>query len=105
MAVLAALLVALVAPAVAQGGETSRAAGAGVRADFNGDGFADLAVGVPFEDVGSVLNAGAVNVIYGSGNGLSAGAGPDQFWSQNSPSVNDTAEQDDRFGSSLATLR
>jgi len=43
-------------------------------ADFNGDGFADLAVGVPDEDVGAVANAGAVNVIYGSAAGL-AGAG------------------------------
>jgi len=37
--------------------------------DFNGDGTADLAVGVPFEDVigftGRMTFAGAVNVIYG----------------------------------------
>ena len=30
--------------------------------DFNGDGFADLAVGVPFEDVGGAPDAGAVMV-------------------------------------------
>ena len=35
-------------------------------ADFNGDGSADLAVGVPGEDVNGISNAGAVNVIYGS---------------------------------------
>ena len=44
-----------------------------VQADFNGDGFADLAIGVPGEDIGSVASAGAVNVIYGRDtNGLSA---------------------------------
>src|SRR5262245_19446505 len=37
-----------------------------VIADFNGDGFSDLAAGVPGENNG----AGAVNVIYGSANGL-----------------------------------
>jgi hypothetical protein len=44
------------------------------------DKRADLVVGVPVEDVGAVVNAGAVNVLYGSGNGLSdTGA---QFWHQ-----------------------
>ena len=36
------------------------------RSDFNGDGAADLAVGVPGEDVDGISNAGAVNVISGS---------------------------------------
>ena len=40
--------------------------------DFNGDGYADLAVGVPLEKVGGHFGAGAVNVLYGSGNGLTA---------------------------------
>ena len=31
--------------------------------DFNGDGYDDLAVGVPDEDLGSIVDAGAVNVI------------------------------------------
>ena len=43
---------------------------ASVWSDFNDDGFADLAVGVPAEDVGGITNAGAVNVLYGSGSGL-----------------------------------
>jgi hypothetical protein len=30
--------------------------------DFNNDGFGDLAVGAPGEDVGAVANAGAVSV-------------------------------------------
>ena len=47
--------------------------------DFNNDGFEDLAIGVPEEDVGGILgerNAGAVNVLYG------AGPGPIQFSSE-----------------------
>ncbi len=38
--------------------------------DFNGDGYGDLAVGLPREDVGSLVDAGAVNILYGSANGL-----------------------------------
>jgi hypothetical protein len=34
-----------------------------VSSDFNGDGYADLAVGTPYEDVGTVADAGAVNVL------------------------------------------
>jgi hypothetical protein len=40
--------------------------------DFNGDGRDDLAIGVPGEDVSDVSDAGAVNVLYGSANGLTA---------------------------------
>ncbi len=78
-----------------------------VYGDFNGDGRDDLAVGVPFEGVdtgaGTIGGAGAVNVLYGSSNGLSATSPrPDQIWSQNSPDVNDLAELNDNFGSALA---
>jgi FG-GAP repeat len=78
------------------------AATGGLRADFNGDGFADLAVGSPGEDIGSVADAGGVNVLYGSAGGLSATAVPNQFWSQDSPDVEDMAEPKDAFGSALA---
>lgn len=33
--------------------------------DFNNDGFGDLAVGVPGEDLGTAADAGALNVLYG----------------------------------------
>ena len=50
---------------------------AGVRGDFNKDGFSDLAIGVPGESVTygnqTKLGAGAVHVIYGSADGLTAG--------------------------------
>ena len=71
--------------------------------DFNNDGFADLAIGVPFEDIGSVDNAGAVHILYGSVNGLQANSPDDQFWNQNSAGLEDLAENDDYFGYSLAT--
>jgi FG-GAP repeat len=82
---------------------------AGVTADFNGDGYSDLAVGVRNEAVGNITQAGAVNVIYGSSDGLSAvrlapGNGrADQIWTQDSPSIEDSAEEADFFGSALAT--
>ena len=71
--------------------------------DFNGDGWDDLAIGVPYEDVGSVADAGAVNVIFGSANGLSTDAEQaDQFWHQGSSGVEDDLEAGDRFGWSVA---
>lgn len=68
--------------------------------DFNGDGKDDLAVGVPYNDRGA-QNAGAVNVLYGSNNGLTATG--NQIWHQNSPLVLGVADYLDSFGSSLAT--
>jgi len=68
--------------------------------DFNGDGFGDLAVGVVLEDVGTVADAGSINVLYGTTTGLSASS--NQFWNQNSPGVEDRAETDDWFGTALA---
>ena len=50
------------------------------RSDFNGDGVNDLAIGVPFEDIGAVVNAGGANVIYGTAAGLSSAVS--QFWSR-----------------------
>src|SRR5262245_36665004 len=78
-----------------------------VRADFNGDGYSDLAIGVPGEEVGGKKQAGAVNVIYGSATGLSAGGGdtgvpPNQLWTQDSPGVLGVAEKEDAFGSAIA---
>lgn len=41
--------------------------------DFNGDGFADLAVGAPGEDSGTDVDGGTVVVLWGSAGGLSGG--------------------------------
>ena len=40
--------------------------GGTAKGDFNGDGFADLAIGVPYEDQNGVNAVGGVNIIYGS---------------------------------------
>lgn len=69
--------------------------------DFNGDGRDDLAVGVAGENIGSIVDAGAINVLYGSTSGLTAT--DDDFFHQNSPDVIGTAEAGDRFGFSLTT--
>ena len=70
--------------------------------DFNGDGFADLAIGVPGENIGSIADAGAVNIIYGAQFNLLTTAGPgSQFWSQNSSGIDGGAEAGDQFGSAL----
>ncbi|TVZ82351.1 FG-GAP-like repeat-containing protein [Streptomyces sp. BK340] len=42
-------------------------------ADFNGDGYGDLAVSAPHEDDGSHKDEGAVTVLWGSRTGLSGG--------------------------------
>ena len=68
--------------------------------DFNADGFADLAIGVPGEDIGSVASAGAVNVIYGAAAGLVAVE--DQLWHQDIAGINNAAEPGDEFGRALA---
>src|SRR5204862_90420 len=68
--------------------------------DFNGDGSDDLAVGVPLEGLGSVNDAGAVNVLYGGAGGLSATG--NQFWHQDSTGVAGAAAAADKFGFSLA---
>ena len=69
--------------------------------DISGDGFADLAVGAPFESVGSIEEAGAVNVLFGSAAGLS-GAGS-QLFTQDTPGVESGAEPFDLFGFALAS--
>jgi hypothetical protein len=87
------------ASGLADSATAAEAAAGSLRADFNNDGFADLAVGVPFEDVGSVIDAGAVNVLYGGAAGLT-GSGS-QLFTQNSSGVGSTAEQFDLFGGAL----
>jgi hypothetical protein len=74
------------------------------RPDFNGDGYADLAVGVPGEDVGGVENAGAVAVIYGTRLGLHGDLPvDDQFWTEAGLQRSDIVSEDgDQFGSALA---
>lgn len=71
--------------------------------DFNGDGFGDLAIGVPNESIETndetITKAGAINVLYGSTNGISTNG--NQQWYQNSPGILGKAEKEDLFGSSV----
>jgi len=69
-------------------------------ADFDGDGYADLAVGVPYESVGDVAAAGAVNVLYGSSGGLTAAG--DQIWHRDSNGVLGETGYNEIFGVALA---
>ncbi len=73
--------------------------------DFNGDGYYDVAVGMPSEDVGeepdAISKAGAVHVIYGSSSGGLTSVN-NQFWHQDSPDINNQAEVEDQFGRALA---
>jgi len=86
-----------VADVVEMGDEFASSLTAG---DFNGDGRDDLAVGMPDEDINAIGDAGAVQVFYGSANGLKVSN--DQFWHQDSQGVPDRAEESDYFGTTCA---
>jgi hypothetical protein len=85
------------------------AANAAIASDFDGDGYADLAIGVPGEDIGSIRDAGMVNVLYGGSGGLSASG--DQGWHQDSGGIVGTSEgpplagtvAGDAFGTAVAS--
>ncbi len=70
----------------------------GVRSDFNGDGLGDLAIGVPGE---GATDIGAIHVLYGTAEGLSAGGS--QFFNQSSPGVAGFANGNERFGAALVS--
>lgn len=71
--------------------------------DFNGDGYDDLAVGIPYQDFGTnntIVNGGQVNVYYGSHSGI-ATDNRTQL-TQNTFNVLENIESGDIFGWSLA---
>jgi hypothetical protein len=65
--------------------------------DFDGDGYDDLAIGAPFEDVAGARDAGSTNVLYGSPGGLQTISPADQLWTQDSPGVDDESQPADAF--------
>ena len=69
-------------------------------ADFNGDGFDDLAISAPDEDIGTTIDTGGLSILYGSSTGLKA----TNSWSfnQNSLNIPGVNEMGDRWGSTLA---
>ncbi|WP_420037638.1 FG-GAP repeat protein [Streptomyces sp. cg28] len=69
--------------------------------DVNGDGFADLAVGVPDATVDGKARAGYVDVVWGGPKGL--GKSGDTRVTQALPGVPGTPEKGDRFGAAVST--
>jgi hypothetical protein len=69
--------------------------------DFDDDGFDDLAIGAPGEDIGGVPAAGQVHVLYGSSGGLSA-ARPPQIVNAATLGAGPAPFAADELGSALA---
>ncbi|GHH70925.1 hypothetical protein GCM10018793_05760 [Streptomyces sulfonofaciens] len=72
--------------------------------DSDGDGYADVAVGAPGEDLApgtgdAAVDAGSVTVLHGTPDGLT-GTGA-HTWSQDTPHVPGTAEDGDRWGAQV----
>lgn len=67
--------------------------------DVDGDGYADVAVGAPGEDIGTVQDAGAVWLLRGSRDGVTATGA--QSFDQNTAGIPGTAEADDIWGSQV----
>lgn len=85
---------------IAGAAETSDRFGAAIASgDFDRDGYADVAVGVPGETIGAVRGAGAVTVIYGSSQGPTT---RDQIWWHGSRGVPGAAQSQAAFGAALA---
>ena len=75
--------------------------GGAARADFDGDGLGDLAVGIPGRDVGGAIDAGAVAVFFGSTDGIGKGRAA-QVLDESSPGMPHRPGQGDLFGTALA---
>jgi hypothetical protein len=68
--------------------------------DFNGDGYADLAIGTPFMTVDGNQKAGGVYVLFGTASGLET---PDaQLITQNTAGIQGDANKGNNFGLALA---
>lgn len=66
------------------------------------DRYDDLAIGIPYQAIEAIVNAGGVSVLYGHSTGLSVvGKFDDQFWNMDSQGIEGTATVDDEFGTSL----
>ena len=70
-------------------------------ADFDRDGYDDLAIGSPSEKIGDEQDAGTVTVVYGSQDGLRAD--DSQQLTQATEGLFGDVESEDRFGNAVAT--
>ncbi|MFD0415969.1 esterase [Streptomyces sp. NPDC127108] len=68
-------------------------------ADTDKDGYADVAIGAPGEDIGTVADAGAVWVLRGTAAGLTATGA--KSWDQNSADIPGDAEKGDKWGAQV----
>ncbi|MET8726597.1 FG-GAP-like repeat-containing protein [Streptomyces parvus] len=68
--------------------------------DTNGDGYGEIAVGVPGEDQGTVANAGGTVVLPGTATGPTGQGG--YGFNQGTPDVVGAVEKDDRFGGAVS---
>ncbi|QTL34746.1 FG-GAP-like repeat-containing protein [Pseudoalteromonas viridis] len=69
--------------------------------DFNNDGYDDLAVGSPTEDLNGKDNAGKVDIIFGSRSGLSYS--DIKSFHQGLAKITGSVETDDHYGYAIAT--
>ncbi|MER6961451.1 VCBS repeat-containing protein [Streptomyces sp. NPDC000618] len=70
--------------------------------DANLDGCSDIAVGIPYEDVGTVPDAGLVHLVYGSTAGIGQGTPSLGFRQGSDGNMANTAEAEDWVGYSVA---
>jgi hypothetical protein len=72
-------------------------------ADFNRDGYKDLAIGAPYDDhLGSAVDAGSVSVLYGSATTVQTRLAGGNRFVQSVAGIEGVAERGDRFGTSVA---
>jgi len=81
-------------------GETGDSFGRSVAVgDFDADGYVDLVIGVPGEDLSGVTNGGVLHVVYGTAAGLKAAGS--QFMHQGIGGMSGSLETGDAFGASV----
>lgn len=97
----AALAAATLTAGLVLAAPPAAAAGRALSWDFNGDGYRDLAVGVPIGEASGSRDAGYVAIVPGSARGPVT-SGQDNI-SQNDPGVPGGSEGGDMFGSQLAS--
>ncbi|MFF5954564.1 FG-GAP and VCBS repeat-containing protein [Streptomyces luteogriseus] len=100
LAVAAALAACLTGTLVAVPADQAVAAGSKLADDFNGDGYRDLAIGMPGKTISGKEGGGAVLLTFGSAQGLT---GKHVYITQNSTGIPGTAGYQDFFGSSVAS--
>jgi len=69
-------------------------------ADFNGDGYPDLAIGIRGQNVDGKSEAGAIEILRGQPI-FGLGTAGSQYFTQDTPGMVDHAHQNDRFGRAL----